>query len=467
MHWLSSFGLGAYNPFQNYVSPHPTVNNTVKTSSLASASAQTDGLPSLEEIKHYSLKAFDCFKKNWDFDNFWKRANTCDACVRFAEVFLSHYPNDPESSQISVFIQEMLEKNLKYYRASKLEDKWLDDFGWWGIMALNAYQLLTKLKNDKLAKEYFELAHDCWSYMIKHGYDHSPNATPIPHGCKNNSVDTPDQGVKNTIVNALLLMQSARLYKLSAQAGVNQEDRTPYLDMALNQWQWFSKWFERKEDGYIKIFQDNAWLVCERPLAKNSDYQDISHPNWTDGWIWTGDQGILIGGLLDLYNLKHELPQSVNSNFEAEVKEVIRKLVLGIQGAVIGNHDKMFHEPPCLSSYFNYASEYLGGRGVLVRYIGVTEIAKLFDIDISQNILKTVQVIWSSRDETTNQFKAEFINDIQSQEYFTQFRILLGYADSVNYWQLDTSDIKYTLTAPQAVGLDFLGAALSLYKDKK
>jgi hypothetical protein len=233
--------------------------------------------------------------------------------------------------------------------------------------------------------------------------------------------------------------------------------------MAYHQWLWFSKWFECKDNEYLKCFKDNAALVGERPLATGSDYQNMSHPTWSEGWVWTGDQGLLIGGLLDLLTLKDNLTEYLNPNFDTEVRQIIQKLVRGVQEALIGKGDGIFHEPPCLSSYSTYANEYRGGRGILVRYMGVQDIKNLLGVDFTANILQTIKAIWSTRDNDSNQFQPEFATDPQSAEYFMQFKNLLGYSDDVTGWNIDSNDTKVNDAITQAVGLDFLGAALSIH----
>lgn len=73
-----------------------------------------------------------------------------------------------------------------------------------------------------------------------------------------------------------------------------------FLVTAYNQWIWFSEWFELNQCNYLKHFNgDNeAALVCERPLdfREGSSYKDMSHPDGAHNWVWSGDNGLLIGG---------------------------------------------------------------------------------------------------------------------------------------------------------------------------
>src|ERR1700730_2187275 len=132
MQWLSGLGYGTLNSIQNYFYKNTQVDKAENRSEIYAESTKNDSLTSLKELIPISIKAFNCFKNNWDFDNFWKRANTCDACVCFVDSLLARDPHNPEIAKISSFVQEMLEKNLTYFTTMNLDDKWLDDFGWCG-----------------------------------------------------------------------------------------------------------------------------------------------------------------------------------------------------------------------------------------------------------------------------------------------------------------------------------------------
>lgn len=458
MSWETS-GLRVFNPLNWYQMVWPQQEAVSTTSTMYAESS--NGLLTAEEIELYSFQAFGCFCKVWDFDDFWKRANTCDACISLVDALMSRqYNNDVLLAEMSGTIQEMLEKNITYYRGTNLATKWVDDFGWWGLMSLNAFKLLQKLGRDELAKEYFNLAKESWDYLIKQGYDESPDAKPVAHGCRNCTAEAPKEGVKNTIVNALLLLLSTRLYRDSGAVGI---DRKPFLEMAAKQWTWFSQWLDRKY-GYFKDFDSNAALVNERPLDLDggSDYQDTTHPDWpkdSKGWFWTGDHGLLIAALFDLLDLKDELTPFLNSGFEAQVLDTVQQLVRGVSQAMLGDED-VFYEPPCSTSYGSlYSGDYIGGRGILVRYMDVNRIKALMGIDFSTCINETAKALWDSRDETSNQFKADFTSMQHTQAYFNRFEKHVGFQDNVSIWNLSSSDPKFVAAAPQAVGLDFLAAA--------
>ena len=57
--------------------------------------------PDLEEkLKQQALLAFKRFEEVWDFNDFWKRGNTFDACLVFAAALNQKWPDDPEVKKI-------------------------------------------------------------------------------------------------------------------------------------------------------------------------------------------------------------------------------------------------------------------------------------------------------------------------------------------------------------------------------
>ena len=57
----------------------------------------------------------------------------------------------------------MLEDNYLYFSSFDSGTLWADDFGWWGLMGINARKHLLRLGNDTLAAKYRNLSIQlCW-----------------------------------------------------------------------------------------------------------------------------------------------------------------------------------------------------------------------------------------------------------------------------------------------------------------
>lgn len=154
-----------------------------------------------------SLAAFRRFKQIWEFDDFWKRGNTFDACLTFVAAALNRWPNDPEIQSMQLSVKNMLEKNLDYFNSFDPGSLWADDFGWWGLMALKGRSHLLKMEEYELADKYLQLSTEkCWEYKKRTAYDYTDNAKPVPHGCRNGDANGDSKGVKNTVTNVLLFL---------------------------------------------------------------------------------------------------------------------------------------------------------------------------------------------------------------------------------------------------------------------
>jgi hypothetical protein len=425
-----------------------------------------------EELKEQSLLAFRRFEEVWDFSDFWKRGNTFDACLVFANAVQQKWPEDDRVKQMQQSIITMLEKNLAFFNTYDPGSLWADDFGWWGLMALNARKLLLNMGEIELAEKYWKLADDlCWEYKKNTAYDHTADALPVPNGCRNGDANGHSPGVKNTVTNVLLFLLSSRIYR--AATTEERIDSDKYLDMAYRQWLWFAEWFTLDEYEYLKNLKTEGALVQERPMAffDGSGYTEKIHPPWAEGWVWTGDQGMLVAALTDMIAIKDKLAEYLGANgldnnfdveaFEIEVKELTQRIGKGVENALVANVDGLIREAPCFSSFGpEHGRDYLAGRGIMMRYLGSNQEKSRLGVNLNQAVLKTTQAIWNTRDKTNNQFQPEYTSEKNDQAYVEQFRALWGLADNVHKWDIETMVEKNKNAVCQSVGLDMLGAAI-------
>ena len=268
-----------------------------------------------DDLKKQSIAAFQRFESVWDFNDFWKRGNTFDACLTFADALHNKWPNDAEIISIQKKIGEMLEEDYRFFHSIDPAQMWADDFGWWGLMGINAAKHLKRIGNIDLATKFTQLSiHSCWQQERDHAYDFSDTAKPVPHGCSNGDANGQNKGAKNTVTNVLFFLLSCRLYSLSlAEDLPGKED---FLMMAYAQWVWFDSWFKLEKYHYLQKISTGGVLVHERPTAffEGSDYTETSHPTWEKGWLWTGDQGMLLAALNEILSFKNDLSGWVIKN---------------------------------------------------------------------------------------------------------------------------------------------------------
>ena len=203
----------------------------------------------------------------------------------------------------------------------------------------------------------------------------------MPHGCRNGDADGQNKGVKNTVTNVLFFLLSCRIYRLTLEE--NRVDNEKYLEMAYRQWVWFDSWFKLEKYDYLEKLNSGGALVQERPTAffEGSGYKDTTHPTWEKGWVWAGDQGMLLAALSDMLAIKNDLVQWIIKNkadtafsgaaFEKTVKNYIHLLSKGIKSALTGNTDNIIREAPFHASFGpEFGNDYLAGRGIMMRYLG-------------------------------------------------------------------------------------------------
>lgn len=190
-----------------------------------------------------------------------------------------------------------------------------------------------------------------------------------------------------------------------------------------------------------------------------------------EGWIWTGDQGMLVAAISDMIMVKDDLAILVKTNnldpefdvnsFENKAKKIIHQIGHGVKNALVANVDGMIREAPCLSSFGPvHARDYLAGRGILMRYFGSEEEKSRLGVQLDEAVLKTTKAIWETRNTANNQFQPEYTTLENDKLYVAQFRQLWGLADDVYKWELKMEE-KNKNAVCQAVGLDMLGAAIN------
>jgi hypothetical protein len=269
----------------------------------------------------------------------------------------------------------------------------------------------------------------------------------------------------------LLFLLSSRIYRLSLVENI--DDNEKYLDMAYRQWLWFERWFNLDKYEYLKKVSSSGALVQERPMAffEGSDYKEKIHPPWAEGWVWTGDQGMLVGALSDMLAVRNELATWLDRSnmapdfdvvaFEKKIRSLIMQIGSGVKSALISDIDGIIREAPCSSSFGPvHGNDYLAGRGIMMRYLGAKEERALLGVDLSSNIMATVDAIWQTRNISNCQFQPEFTTLENDKLYVQQFRKLWGLADDTFKWDIKKMKEKNRNGVCQSVGLDALGAAI-------
>jgi hypothetical protein len=285
---------------------------------------------------------------------------------------------------------------------------WWDDYGWWGIAFLKVHFLTGDGK-------YLHAAQVCWDFMEKGGRQYT-GGTGTQGGTWNH--DPNDGGIQNVITNALYLTLSARLYHITR--GVQ------YLNGALAQYKWFI--YQLDNGGYLNVSTNPpAWLIRQLPVG-------------SEQYLWTGDQGALLGGLSSL----RDSVISSNPDLAANLKKMCDAIVAGVKLSIQmvasppwAPGGKVLHEANHSSGDWRFDLNGSVGKGVLIRYLGAYLLKR--DGFIEQNADAVVR--GSPHEYFANSWVAdssEVMND-DGCTYLGYLTRQCSGQDAMNAWLLPTS----------------------------
>jgi len=184
-------------------------------------------------------------KGQWDTTGWWNSANALTAVIHF-------------SSRTNNHTYDSIISNTFSKHSSYLND-YYDDEGWWALAWIEAYKYT---KNG----DYLKMAETIYNDIIK-GWDND---------CSGGVWWDKKKSYKNAIPNELAFQLASSLY---IQTKDNQ-----YLTWANTEWSWFNK------TGMINsnhLVNDGLTSAC-----KNNG-----------GATWTYNQGVILGGLINMYEI--------------------------------------------------------------------------------------------------------------------------------------------------------------------
>ncbi|ROZ78144.1 hypothetical protein [Ramlibacter sp. WS9] len=413
------------------------------------------------DIKNWAVAGAARFESVWDFTDYWKRSNTFHGFLRFVDAAAERWGDDPALVPMKNLRTAMIATNLSFFPEQMHDPKsiWADDYGWCGISCLAARDHLLSINDQALGKRYLDIATECWQRMRDVGYDDTNSATPVRSGCGNVPPDRKSPGyfgTRNTVTNVNLLLLSLRLYTVTKEA--------KYLSMAFAQYLWFATWFNIKYESldagrYMKAYsrKTDCLLIHERPRA-NKSYTQVNYPDWGTGWVWSGDQGLTMMAMAELFLMRGEF-----AGLPGFDPELVQRICLfignGAADLLFSKMDGVLREAPYDSSFNFDPADYVGGRGVMLRYATEAAVQQVIGKSFCPDGVKaTAAAVWNSRD-ASNQFASLWNpkGDASFNKYFVE---TWGSGDAnISSWALDLSDHYGVL---QALGLDALTAAIRL-----
>ncbi len=185
----------------------------------------------------------------WDTTGWWNAAN----CLEAIE-------NAVVANNGGVYL-DVLKRTFDRNSANNFLNEFYDDEGWWALAWLRAYDLTGETRYLEMAKTIFADMQTGWD-------DH----------CGGGIWWKKERRYKNAIANELFLLVAVRLH----QRTVGPAESTSYLDWALKEWRWFQ----------------HSGMINEHNLVNDGLNRNCENNGRT---TWTYNQGVLIGGLAELY----------------------------------------------------------------------------------------------------------------------------------------------------------------------
>jgi hypothetical protein len=412
------------------------------------------------------------FPKDPKKRDFWHTANTLDTCVDFIIEGSKYWDLSDQRTTVQGMIQDSHDYFGDVYKDQNQPGKdspkvWWDDYGWWGITFTKIHQNFTAIfqgSNPRITKEdCLQLARTCWSTLG--GYSEKinrsvqpPQKGPVEGGCWNHP--PADEGIQNTVTNGLYLVLSARLFRSSNEKDVLQAAAAQYLWFR----NWFVNYFEKqkecplpgKQQGLFRCLERSGdakfILVYERAIdPANPDYNQ-GNPPFFDGQLWTGDQGLLLGGLAAILDIQEQLRTvDIIKQEDPTFPENATKMALWVANGISWLFDPLsvLHEAPLNSKFgTDFAADMATGKGVMMRYLDYA--MNRIGLNARTYIIKSAAAVVAGKNDA---YDLNFQWDDR-----TDSRI------GTNESEVEKTDPRFQPTV-QSAGLDALNAAIQYLRE--
>lgn len=275
---------------------------------------------------------------NWSSLNRWQWANAVDA--------LENTYTRTNGMEYGYGMSDTYDQNLS---GNFINDAGYDDEGWWALAWIRAYDVTGNSR-------YLSMARTIFNDMATNGWD----TTICGGGMWWNKAKT----YKNAITNELFLTIAARLH----QRTPGDSGSGSYLNWATTEWTWFSN------SGMINgsnLINDGLSSVC----ANNQET------------TWTYNQGIILGGLTDLYKI------TGNTSYLTKAESIANAAISNLVSSAGTLREPC--EPSCNGDQEQF-------KGLFMR-----NLAYLYDVDHQQTYFRFLATnansIWANDRNSSNQ----------------------------------------------------------------
>lgn len=315
-------------------------------------------------------KVYQALKLVFSGGDFWICGHAFDTVVDYFQ----NVPGATDKDEANIFAKVA----IAGYKP--ISDAWYDDFSWWGIACLKAATAKTSaapapvfsaenqivfrkialqawlgmapaplgwiLCEDKAIRDKYEPLFDggVWNHILTAQYH--------PGGSDGFG------GRQNTVTNLGYLVLATRLLLERGPSSNVFKAAMEFEYEFLQQWRGFKE-EKYKLERAVGIVNPPPYVARERiGRFKNGDSDPYYNPNW----VWTGDQGLLLGALVDrMRSLGQGGPGYADLLLRA------RKLLEGSQDYVV--KDKILRPWAPTDPVEGYKKDYWNGPAVYMRYL--------------------------------------------------------------------------------------------------
>lgn len=268
----------------------------------------------------------------WNTTGWWNSANALETTIDYCLL------TDSLTYRTNIF--NTFEKNKR----NNFLNQFYDDEGWWALAWIKAFDLTAEARYLDMAKTIFN--------DMKGGWDST---------CGGGIWWSKERTYKNAIANELFLAIAARL-------ALRIPNNKTFLDWAQREWNWFR----------------NTRLINQNNLVNDGLNKDCKNNGQA---TWTYNQGVILGGLIDLYKSTND--GSLLTQAQAIADATI--VTLAPNGVL-----RELCEPDCGKDGPQFKGIFIRNLSYLYRTVNQPTY-KAF-------ILKNVDSMWAQNRNSANQF---------------------------------------------------------------
>jgi predicted alpha-1,6-mannanase (GH76 family) len=260
----------------------PASTRSTATATISTPSYSQRAAFGVQTLQGWYIESSGLYRKPTDW---WNSANAITVLV--------DYSRATRSKQYLSAVANTFSKASKAYGVTNFTNDSNDDEGWWALAWIDAYDLTKTPAYLAMAQTIFADMTTQWD-------------TTTCGGGVWWSKDLKNSPYKNAVTNELFLNIAASL----ANRVPDKTQKAQYLSWAQKEWQWFSASGMINSGNMI-----NDGLNATNPKACTNNH----------GTTWTYNQGVILGGLAELYKADHE--QALISEAQAIAGATMTKLV--------------------------------------------------------------------------------------------------------------------------------------------